>query len=218
MSPPTPCTPRPHAEGRHRQGLLAVGSGSVGTSTRGHRPGPGRAILSSAGGRGLRRRQLCPVLRAHRNACRDSGGGVGALSARAGRDCLGVSSAPSFLRASQRAGRTDGRRPGQEGLARPAHAHHGTLTGRGAPLHKGRRAEPVSDRPKQALVWACRHRAWGLHRCGRASAQHELLPPGLTLNSSDSLLPCRGTRSSQPSPPSLPQQFRPLDVLGRQRT
>lgn len=150
MSPPTPCTPRPHAEGRRRQGLLAVGSGSVGTSTRGHRPGPGRAILSSAGGRGLRRRQLCPVLRAHRNACRDSGGGVGALSARAGRDCLGVSSAPSFLRASQRAGRTDGRRPGQEGLARPAHAHHGTLTGRGAPLHKGRRAEPVSDRPKQA--------------------------------------------------------------------
>lgn len=114
------------------------------------------------------------------------------------------------------AGLKDGR-PGQEGLARPARAHHGTLTGRGAPLHKGRRAEPVSDRREQALVWASPHRAWGLHRCSRASAQHELLPPGLTLNSSESLLPCRGTRSSQPSPPSLPQQFRQLDVLGRQR-
>lgn len=127
---------------------------------------------------------------------------MGALSARAGRDCLAVSSAPSFLPASRGpAGLKDGR-PGQEGLARPARAHHGTLTGRGAPLHKGRRAEPVSDRREQALVWASPHRAWGLHRCRRASAQHELLPPGLTLNSSESLLPCRGTRSSQPSPPS----------------
>lgn len=30
-SPLTPSTPRLHADGRHRQGLLAVGSGSVGT-------------------------------------------------------------------------------------------------------------------------------------------------------------------------------------------
>ena len=95
------------------------------------------------------------------------------------------------------AGLTDGR-PGQEGLARPAHAHHGTLTG-GALLStrlpgesSGRRADPVpnsagtlrseSETQGKPEVPAS-PRGEALFRCARPSAPR--VEPGSVYHSRD---------------------------------
>ena len=144
--PPTPSTPRPTlraSTGRACRSRLRRGWQIVPRAP----PGPGRAILSSAEGLGLKRRQLCPAPSCTETSA-ETAVGVGAFSARAGRDCLRVS-APSFLRASRKAGRADGPppRPGGAGAPRTCSARHPNREGCSSPQASREKARGEGPSP-----------------------------------------------------------------------